>query len=539
VGQHWFKNSVVYGIDVKAFCDSNGDGIGDLPGLISKLPYLQELGINCVWLQPFYPSPLRDNGYDVSDYIAVHPALGTLDDFERLIQRAHASGIRVLIDLVANHTSDQHPWFQEARRDPSSPYRDYYIWAEEPPPNTDHHVVFPGVETSTWEYDEVAGAYYWHYFYRFQPGLNHQNEQVRAEFRRVIGFWLDLGVDGFRLDATALLISAKATPDPLAHLDHTILREMSDFVRACNEEAILLAEADAPPDRLDEFFGEESRMNLLFNFLLSANLFLALATEDSTPLDQVIAVLPAPPATGQWLNFLRNHDELNLDRLDPVDRERVFAAFAPDQQMQIYDRGIRRRFGSMLDGDPQRIMLALSLLFSLPGTPLLMFGDEIGMGENLTLPEREALRTPMQWDRSMNGGFSSAPRDQLYRPVIDQGPFGYHAVNVSDQRRDQDSLWHQIRRLIAQRKQLLTFGDGTWHIVRCDRGAVFTHECDCDEDRVIAVHNLGDQAQTVHLELGGASWIDVWCDQAYPPPDSESVVIGAYGYRWLQRVASS
>lgn len=539
MGQQWFKNSIVYGIDVKAFCDSNGDGIGDLQGLIGKIPYLRELGIDCIWLQPFYASPLRDNGYDVSDYTAVHPDLGTLDDFQALITTAHDAQIRVLIDLVANHSSDQHPWFQEARRDPSSPYRDYYIWVQEPPPNTDHHVVFPGVETSSWQYDPVAGAYYWHFFYRFQPDLNQQNERVRAEFRRVMGFWLDLGVDGFRLDATALLISAKATPDPLAHLDHTILREMHDFVHSRNPDAILLAEADAPPDRLDEFFGDESGMNLIFNFLLSANLFLALATHDSTPLDQVIGALPNPPATGQWLNFLRNHDELNLDRLDPDDKERVFAAFAPDPNMQVYDRGLRRRLGSMLDGDPRRIMLAFSLLFSLPGTPLLMFGDEIGMGEDLRLSEREALRTPMQWDRSMNGGFSSAPQDQLYRPVIDHGAFGYQQVNVTDQRRDQDSLWHQIRHLIAQRKQILTFGDGTWHLVRCDRGAVFTHECDCDEDRVIAVHNLGDQAQTVHMDLGSGRWIDVWSDQTYPAPTENSVEIGPYGYRWLRRAASS
>jgi maltose alpha-D-glucosyltransferase / alpha-amylase len=533
----WYKDAIVYGLDVKSFYDGNGDGMGDFPGLIEKLPYLAELGVTCLWLSPFYPSPLKDNGYDVADYCNIDPRLGTLDDFRTFMRAAKRLKLHIIVDMVANHTSDQHPWFQAARKDKNSPYRDYYVWAEAPVPGTEDQVIFPGVETSTWEYDPEAGAYYFHYFYKFQPGLNHKNPAVREEFRKIMGFWLDLGVDGFRIDAAPLLISHKGTPNPRKNSRHDILQEMRAYVEGKNPEAVLVAEADAEFDHLDEFFGGGKEMNILFNFALCSHLFLSMAKRDSAAIDEVLDKLPEIPMQAEWLNFLRNLDELNLERLNEAHRKIVFEKYAPDEDMRIYGRGIRRRLAPMLDGDGGRRQLQMiyAVLFSFAGIPLLMYGDEIGMGDNLALKERESCRTPMQWANTRNGGFSPVPEEQLFRPVIKDGDYGYPRVNAADQEQDPESLLNWMKKLIEARKGVPEFGRGVEQFIATDKPYVFALCCEWEGQQVIAIHNLSDQpcrtkcASDLHEGMR-----DIFSDAEYPPVQGTEVELNGFGYRWLR-----
>ncbi|MBE2270628.1 MAG: alpha-amylase family protein [Anaerolinea sp.] len=540
---YWYDDVIVYGIDVKVFCDSNGDGFGDFRGLTGKLDYLTDLGIDCVWLLPFYPSPLRDNGYDVTDYCDVDPRLGTLDDFKAFMAAAKEHGIRVLIDLVANHTSSDHAWFQAARQDRESPYRDYYVWVDEPPPNTGKTPVFPGVEDSNWTYDAAADAHYWHYFYRHQPGLNHRNPKVREEFRKVMAFWLQLGVDGFRIDAAPMMIADKGTEDPFSQSRHAIVREMRAYAETINPEVVLLAEANTEPERLDEFFGSRTdadEMNMLFNFLLNVYIFLVLARGEAEQLHEFLRILPHTPENGQWLNFLRNHDELDLSRLTEAEREDVLAAFAPDPAMRAYDRGIRRRLAPMLNGDRRRMELAFSLLFSTPGTPLLMWGDEIGMGDDLSLEERESVRTPMQWSRDSNGGFSSAPAAKLFRPVIDKGDFGYQRVNVAAQQSDSQSFWHWMRRLMRCTHQLPELNHGEIDLIRADDSSVLVHASTWEGKTTITIHNLSAEPCRVHCHFEGydlSQFEDVFDDQPYERVEGSVIELHGYGYRWLRSPA--
>ncbi|HEX2172683.1 MAG TPA: alpha-amylase family protein [Dehalococcoidia bacterium] len=498
----WYKNAIIYCLDVEKYQDANGDGVGDFEGLMRRLDYLQGLGVTCVWLQPFYPSPNRDNGYDVSDYYGVHDKHGSLGDFVAFMQHAEALGIRVIIDLVVNHTSVDCPWFQSARADRKSHYRDWYVWADERPKNHKDGIVFPGEQTSTWDFDRRAGQYYFHRFYKHQADLNTWHPYVRAEIQKIMGFWLQLGVSGFRMDAVPFLVEKKgAGVEP--QQDFNLLKEMRDFLQWRTADAILLAEANVPPDESMDYFGREGgRLQMMLNFPVNQRLFYALATGDIEPLIWAIEQTRLRPANAQWVQFLRSHDELDLGRLSEEQRQKVFEAFGPDKRMQLYGRGIRRRLSPMLGDDRKRLELAFSLLFSLPGTPMMQYGDEIGMGDNLRLPERECARTPMQWTDGPHGGFSRAKK--VVRPVIDGPVYGYQQRNVANQRRDQDSLLNWTERMIRMRKECPEISWGQVHVLRTNATDVLALRYDWRETSLLTVHNFSTAKRRVHLKPGCA-----------------------------------
>jgi len=533
----WYKNAIVYSLDVETFMDSDGDGVGDFQGLINCLDYLSGLGITCLWLLPFYPSPNRDNGYDVMDYYNIDPRLGTLGDFVEFMHQARERGIRVLIDLVVNHTSNQHPWFVASKSDKNSKYRNYYVWLENPPKTDPELLVFPDAEDSIWEYDEQANAYYLHHFYKEQPDLNIANPAVREEICKIMGFWLELGVSGFRIDAVPFLIKGigieGADPENL----RGFLEEMREFVSSRQGHAVLLAEANVDRDQISIYFAKGDRMHILFNFLLNQHLFLALARQESTALRDGLKTLPHIPPICQWLNFVRHHDELTLDRITSSEREEIFAAFAPDETMQIFGRGIRRRLPPMMGGDRRRIELVYSLLFTLPGTPMLRYGEEIGMGDDLSLEGRGSVRTVMQWSDAPNGGFSTAATDALARPAIAHGEYGYKQVNVAAAQRDPGSLINWMDRAIRIRKQCPELGMGKWHILETDSPSVLAHCCDWQGRMVIAVHNLADKPCTATLKSNEYTPLfDLFGDRLYESldADSPSIPLEAYGYRWFR-----
>jgi maltose alpha-D-glucosyltransferase / alpha-amylase len=532
----WYKNAIAYSLDVETFVDSNGDGIGDFHGLTQRLEYLSGLGITCLWLLPFYPSPNRDNGYDVMDYYNVDPRLGTLGDFVEFMHQARERGIRVIVDLVVNHTSIQHPWFQAARHKDSQ-YRDYYVWSENPPQSDPKLLMFPNVEDSIWEYDEQAQAYYLHHFYKEQPDLNIANPAVKEEIRKIVSFWLELGVSGFRIDAAPFLIEGIGIEGATKEDLHGFLEEMREFVSSRRGDAVLLAEANVSSEQIPIYFGKGEKMHLLFNFLLNQYLFLALARKESAPLQEGLKTLPDIPSIGQWLNFVRHHDELALNYLSQSQQEEIFQAFAPDEKMRMFGHGIRRRLAPMLENDRRRLELVYSLLLSLPGTPLLRYGDEIGMGDDLSLEGRTSVRTVMQWSDAPNGGFSNAPQDVLVRPVIKEGEYGYKQVNVAAQQRDRDSLINWMERAIRLRKQCPEFGCGKWQILETDEPSVFVHCCEWEGKTAIALHNLANKACTVTLKSNEYSHlIDVFGDRNYEPLDEKllSVPLEVYGYRWFR-----
>ncbi|MBD2100680.1 alpha-amylase family protein [Leptolyngbya sp. FACHB-261] len=535
----WYKNAIIYALDVKTYLDSDGDGVGDFAGLTQRLDYLAGLGVTCIWLQPFYPSPNRDNGYDVMDYYSVDPRLGTLGDFVEFTHQAREQGMRVLIDLVVNHTSDQHPWFQSARADRNSKYRDYYVWSETLPANAHEGVIYPGVQERIWNYDEQAKAYYLHRFYYHQPDLNIANPAVQEEIRKIMGFWLELGVSGFRVDAAPFLIRPKGNQPTILNDPHRFLRQMRQFLSSRRGDAVLLAEADVEPHEVAPYFGEGDEMHLLFNFLLNQALFLAMASEQAEPLHHCLQALPPISPVGQWANFVRHHDELNLGMLSPAQRQVVFEAFAPDPDAQIYERGVRRRLPPMLAGDRRRLELAYSLLFSLPGTPVLYYGEEIGMGDDLGLPERMSVRTPMQWSPEANGGFSNADAAKLIRPVISSPEYGYAQVNVVAQHRDPLSVLNWMERLIRTRRECPEFGWGTLQILETGSASVFAHCCQYERRVAIAVHNLSAQACIVTLttkDLDAIYVTDLLGDQQYEPLNHNlaAIALAGYGYRWFR-----
>lgn len=540
----WYENAIVYSLDVETFMDTDGDGIGDFRGLTHCLDYLAGLGITCLWLLPFYPSPNRDNGYDVMDYYNVDPQFGNLGDFVEFMHQARDRGIRVLIDLVVNHTSIQHPWFQAARRDRNSQYRDYYVWSDNPQPHPDL-IAFPTREDSIWEYDEQAGASYLHHFFKEQPDLNIANPEVREEILRIMGFWLELGVSGFRIDAAPFLIEDVGIPNANSQELQGFLQQMRDFLSSRRADAILLAEANVAPDKIPVYFGDGDRMHLLFNFVLNQYLFLALARQEAGPLQEGLKLLPEIPPTTQWLNFVRHHDELTLDRLSDNQRQEVFAAFAPSENMQIFGRGIRRRLPPMMQKDRRRIELTYSLAFSLPGIPLVRYGDEIAMGDDLSLEGRDSVRTPMQWSDDRNGGFSRAAPEALPRPMIAEGEYGYPQVNVSFEQRDPHSLLNWMEHLIRTRRQCPELGTGQWCILETDEPTVFAHACESAQGTVIVLHNLGDRPCVVtvpgledqHLmEVFGDDFSLSRCDRTDEPldKDSNAIPLNAYGYRWFR-----
>ena len=536
----WYKNAIIYAVDVAVFQDSDGDGWGDLAGVTQRLQYLQQLGVTCIWLLPFFASPRRDNGYDVADYFRVDPHLGTFDDFLTLLHRAGELGIRIMLDLVMNHTSDEHAWFQAARRDSQSRYRSYYSWTDSPPPvPPSEKPIFPGVTSSVWTFDEVAHAYYFHRFYEFEPGLDLANPEVREEIKRVMDFWLSFDIAGFRIDAASHMIHGKGLPSTVPDVPHGILREIHDFAASRRQHVALLGEADVAPHKLAEYFGDGDELQLLFNFLLDEYLVLGLAQERAEPVMKALKLLPTIPREGQWANFLRNLDELDLERLSEDEREAVYQAFAPQENMRIYGRGLRRRIAPMLGGNQRRLEMAFSLLFSLPGTPVLAYGDEIGMGEDLSLKGRDSVRTPMQWTAGRNAGFSTARKAELCTPVITTGKLGSKRVNVEDQQNDPDSLLCFMQKLLQARRECPEFGWGSWEGVDTGHAAVAAHVCEWRNRAMLAVHNLSARKLTVSLDLEG--WEIEQLVPVFGPGGAQvggdgdwSAQLGPYGYGWFR-----
>src|SRR5262245_51436406 len=458
--ENWYREGVIYSLDVDTFQDSDGDGVGDLPGLISRLEYLARLGVTCIWLSPVHPSPRHDAGYDVTDYYGIAPEIGSLGDFVDLVHQAGNLGIRIMIDLVVNHTSNEHPWFQSARASEDSPYRDWYVWSHEEPSDVRQGMVFPGQQDTTWSYDDEAGAWYYHRFFDFQPDLNMANPEVRREIEKIVAFWLQLGVSGFRLDAAPFIIELTTPNDPNPSHDFDWLTSFRARLSSRRGDAVILAEANVARDELLNYFGDGHRLQMLFNFIVNARTFLALARADATPIFQALTAVPALPPACQWTTFLRNQDEVDLSQLVGHERDDVFAAFGPAPEMQVYGRGIRRRLAPMLGGDRRRIEMAYALQFALPGTPVVRYGDEIGMGDDLSLSDRAAIRTPMQWSAAPNGGFSSAPPKQVHPPVIAEGDYGYPRVSVEQQIRDPDSLLRWFALALRTLREYPEFGSG-------------------------------------------------------------------------------
>jgi trehalose synthase len=546
----WWKTAVVYCLDVQTFMDWDDDGMGDLAGLAERIDYLAELGVTCLWLMPFYPTADRDDGYDITDYYGVDPRLGSAGDFVEVVRTARDRGMRVIIDLVLNHTSDRHPWFRSARASKDSPYRDFYVWRADEPPDTSDQVVFPDKENSIWEYDEKTQEWYLHRFYRTQPDLNITNPEVRDEIVKAMGFWLELGISGFRVDAVPFMLETTGVdkaeltrfPDP-----HAYLRMLRSFLGRRTGDGILLGEVNLPHKDQQRFFGgaDGDELNMQFDFIGMQNLYLSLARQDARPLARALTKRPAVSHESQWATFVRNHDELTLDKLTEAQRDEVFAAFGPDPEMQLYGRGLRRRLPTMLDGDPRRIRMVYSLLFSLPGTPVLFYGEEIGMGENLDIPGRLAVRTPMQWTDRRNGGFSQGRASRLRRPLV-SGPFGPEHVNVADQRNDGDSLLEFITLLIRCYRESPELGWAHFQVLDQPQRHVLAHECTWDDRRLVAVHNLATTSCAVSLTLGGCGDGDQLIDvlQASEPTAIDEqgrvdLTLDGYGYRWLRMVSPS
>jgi maltose alpha-D-glucosyltransferase / alpha-amylase len=538
----WYKNAIIYCLSVSTYMDANGDGIGDFQGLMRRLDYLHGLGVTAVWLMPFQVSPLRDDGYDVADYYGVDPRYGTLGDFVEFSHGAKQRGIRVLIDLVVNHTSNEHPWFKEARKDPKSKYRDWYVWSKRKPRRANHGMVFAGVQKSTWSYDEVAKAWYFHRFYDFQPDLNTSNPEVQAEILKIMGFWIQLGVSGFRMDAVPFVIASKGANVKKPTEQYDMLRRFREFLQWRQGDCIILAEANVPPETDFEYFGADGdRMQMMFNFHVNQHLFYALASADIGPLAAALKKTKKRPATAQWGTFLRNHDELDLARLTKQQRQVVFDAFAPKKEMQLYYRGVRRRLATMLNGDRRRMELAYSLLFTLPGTPVIRYGDEIGMGDDLSLPERNCARTPMQWSNEPRGGFTKS--DRPFLPVISGGPYGFEHVNAATQRRHPESLLNWTERIIRMRKEVPEIGWGNFQIVSSRDSAVLIIRYDWRNNSVLFVHNFDSKPREISFSVG-LSGEDVesglllnLLSEDHSRGDREGrhrLVIEGYGYRWYR-----
>jgi trehalose synthase len=498
----WWKDAVVYCLDVETFLDWNGDGCGDFVGLTERVDYLAGLGISCLWLMPFYPSPNRDDGYDITDFFAVDPSYGTFGDFTALIRTCRDRGIRVIADFVMNHTSDQHPWFQAARSDPGSPYRDFYVWRDERPPEKPGDVVFPDRENSNWAYDRKAKQYYLHKFYSHQPDLNLSNPAVRDELAQVMGFWLEQGLSGFRVDAVPFLIEG-ALDDP-----HQVLRDLRAYLNRRDGAAVLLGEVNLEPAQVREFLGHENgdELHMVLDFIGNQALYLALARGSAEPLAKALRDFPPIPPAASLGRFARNHDELTLDKLSEDERAEVFARFGLDPDLQLYGRGLRRRLPTMLDGDERALRMVYSLVFSLPGTPVLFYGEEIGMGENLAIAGRYSVRAPMQW--SQDGGFtlSDTPR----RPLV-EGEYGPERINVADQRRDPHSLLNWFERLIRRRRECPELGFGELTLLDTGAPSVLAHRCDWEGETIVAVHELSGRPVRVALGVDdGVALVDLF-----------------------------
>ena len=496
----WYKDAVIYQVHVRAMYDSNGDGIGDFRGLAQKLDYLQELGISAIWLMPFFPSPLRDDGYDISDYRSVHPSYGTLEDFQLFLHAARDRGIRVVIEMVLNHTSDQHPWFQESRSSLNNPRRDWYVWSDSDTRYRGARIIFLDTEMSNWAWDPISKQYYWHRFFSHQPDLNYDNPAVREEMWNVMKFWLEMGVDGFRLDAVPYLFEREGTNCENLPETHGVIKELRRRLDENFPGRMLLAEANQWPADLLPYFGKGDEFHMAFHFPLMPRMFMGLKLEDRKPITEILQQTPKIPDTCQWCLFLRNHDELTLEMVTDMERDYMYDVYANEKAMRL-NLGIRRRLAPLLDNDRRRIELMNGLLMSLPGTPVIYYGDEIGMGDNIFLGDRNGVRTPMQWDGGWNAGFSSSDPESLYSALIMNPIYGYQSVNVTSQRRLQHSLLSWMRRLLQVRKSTPIFGRGSIEFLYPDNHRVLAYVRQLGEETILAVNNLSASAQAVELDL--------------------------------------
>ncbi|HEV3354449.1 MAG TPA: maltose alpha-D-glucosyltransferase [Acidimicrobiales bacterium] len=534
----WYKDAVVYQLHVRAFHDSDADGIGDFRGLTQKLDYIQDLGANTVWLLPFYPSPLKDDGYDIADYTAVHPNYGTMAHFRRFLDEAHRRGIRVVTELVLNHTSDQHPWFQKARRAaPGTKWRDFYVWSDTPERYQDARIIFSDFESSNWAWDPVAGAYYWHRFYSHQPDLNFDNPRVREEMLRVVDYWLDLGVDGLRLDAVPYLFEREGTTCENLPETHAFLKELRAHVDTRFPDRLLLAEANQWPEDASAYFGDGDECHMAFHFPVMPRLFMAVQQEDRFPVVDILQQTPEIPENAQWAVFLRNHDELTLEMVSDEERDSMYRSYARNRQARI-NLGIRRRLAPLLENDRRKIELMNALLLSLPGTPILYYGDELGMGDNIYLGDRNGVRTPMQWSADRNAGFSRANPQQLYLPVIIDPEYHFEALNVEAQHNNPNSLFWWTKRMIALRKRSGVMGRGDVEFLFPDNPKVLAFVRTYGDERVLVVANLSRHAQYVELGLQnyeGMVPVEVLGGTRFPPVGRLPylLTLGPYGFVWL------
>ncbi|MCL4257879.1 MAG: maltose alpha-D-glucosyltransferase [Anaerolineales bacterium] len=536
----WYKDAIFYELYIRAFKDSNGDGHGDIRGVIEKLDYLQDLGINCIWLLPMFPSPLKDDGYDVADFYNIHPDYGTLDDFKELVDEAHKRSIRVIADLVLNHTSDQHAWFQEARKGPDNPKHDYYVWSDTTEKYQDARIIFLDTEESNWSWDEQAKRYFWHRFYSSQPDLNYDNPEVQEAMLQVAKFWLDIGIDGFRCDAIPYLIEREGTNCENLPETHEYLKKLRRFVDEHAPDSILLSEANQWPEDVREYFGdgEGDEMHMAFHFPVMPRLFMAMRKEDTAPIREIIERTPEIPENAQWCTFLRNHDELTLEMVTEEERQWMWEQYAPEPRMRL-NLGIRRRLAPLLDNDFNKIVLANSLLFTLPGSPIVYYGDEIGMGDDIWLNDRDGVRTPMQWDTSRQAGFSAS--DTTYSPVISTAPYDRAHVNVEDQMRDLASLYYMTKNMIAVRKTHRAFGWGTFAWANTSHPTqVAAYFRRYEGEELLILNNLSSEEIEVSVEIPDRQLF-------FPPPNlftgratgelvdgRLSLRLAGHGYEWLK-----
>jgi maltose alpha-D-glucosyltransferase / alpha-amylase len=534
----WYKDAVFYQLHVKSFADSNDDGIGDFPGLTSRLDYVSALGVDCLWLQPMYPSPFRDDGYDISDYTNIHPSYGTLDDFRHFLEQAHSRGLRVIIELVLNHTSDQHAWFIEARSSRDNPKRDWYVWSDTDDRYRGVRIIFIDTELSNWAWDPVSKAYYWHRFFSHQPDLNYDNPAVREEIWKVMKFWLDLGVDGFRVDAVPYLVEREGTSCENLPETHAVLKGLRARLDGHFTGRVLLAEANMWPEDVRPYFGDGDEFHMSFHFPIMPRIFMALRLEDRKPLIDIIERTPSIPDTCQWAIFLRNHDELTLEMVTEIERQYMWDEYAKDPRARI-NLGIRRRLAPLMEGDRRRVQLMSGLLMSLPGSPIMYYGDEIGMGDNVYLGDRNSVRTPMQWSGGMNAGFSNADPERLWLPLVSNALYGYQAVNVDSQQRNPTSLLNWMRRLIEVRRSMRVFGRGTLEFLKPANHRVLAFTRTFGRERVLVVCNLAGTAQVAELDLSslsGAIPIEMFGGSIFPRIGTQPypMMVGPYDFYWFR-----
>jgi maltose alpha-D-glucosyltransferase/alpha-amylase len=535
---HWYKDAIFYEVYVRGFFDASGDGDGDLAGLTSKLDYLQELGVDCLWLMPIYASPLKDDGYDIADFRQIHSTIGTVADFEALTRAAHARGIRIIADLVVNHTSDQHPWFQEARRDPLSPRRNYFVWSDTDQNFKGARVIFRDTETSNWTWDPIARQYFWHRFYSHQPDLNFDNPIVQREILDVMSFWLDRGIDGFRVDAVPYLFEREGTSCENLPETHEFLKVMRQFVDSRYPGTLLLAEANQWPSDLLPYFGDGDEFHMAFNFPLMPRLFMALRREDQRPIIDIMTQMPAIPSTSQWALFLRNHDELTLEMVTDDERDYMYTEYARDPKMRL-NLGIRRRLAPLMENGRRQIELMHSLLFTLPGSPVLYYGDEIGMGDNIHLGDRRGVRTPMQWTGDRNAGFSRANPSALYQPIILDPIYHYQAVNIEAQLQSPTSLLNWLRRLIRVRREHKVFGRGSLEFIPCRNRRVVAYVRSYQDQTALVVNNLSRFSQPVELDLSrykGMGLTEIAGNVPFPTIGELPylITLGPHGFYWFR-----